>query len=289
MLSTPDKIRLVVSDVDGTLVRGDGSIGERTLRALRTVHHRGVHVALSSGRMPAALTPLAEKLGFPVILSGYNGAAIYGPPGSNPNPAPKDPAAVRGRRLIFHRPLEKQAAREIFAWGRQLGVQINYYLDEFIHTTDHPRTRPFLDLYRGRTGSPVRFVESMEPFLDRPPAKVLFVTTPERRELLYEEAVRRRFRANVTRSDPEYLEFMEPSVNKGSGLATLCAELGVDPGRVMAVGDGENDVPLLRAAGWGVAVANARPAAKEAADIVTEADHEHDALAEALERWGPRQ
>jgi hypothetical protein len=276
-------IRLIVSDIDGTLLRRDGTVGRRTLEALREAHRRGVRLVLSSGRMAAAVETIAAMLEIPVFLSGYNGAVIYGLPGSAECGSLH---SYNGRERLFYKPLPTSSAVPIVRWGMELGVQVNYYLNETILAQDLPHTRPFLDLYVARTGSPVRWIDSLAPFLDQAPPKVLFVTTPQRREELYAEAAtKHKFNAALTRSDPEYLEFMEPSVNKGSGLETLCVLLNLDIRQTMALGDAENDYPLLKAAGWGVAVANACPKVLAAADAVTEADHEHDGVAEAVERW----
>jgi hypothetical protein len=87
------------------------------------------------------------------------------------------------------------------------------------------------------------------------------------------------------RTDPEYLEFLNPAVNKGTALAELAGSLDIPLETVMALGDGENDIAMLAVSGWPVAVANAGPLCRAAARFVTDADHEHDGVAEAVERW----
>jgi hydroxymethylpyrimidine pyrophosphatase-like HAD family hydrolase len=146
--------------------------------------------------------------------------------------------------------------------------------------------RPYIEIYRNRTGSPFRFVDNLEKYLHLAPTKLIFVVDPKLRPAIQEE-VRPLVgsRAAMVRTDPEYLEFLEPGVDKGTGLVHLAEVLGIPISQVMALGDGENDIPLLEAAGWPVAVANAHAHVKAVARFITNNDNDHDAVAEAVERW----
>jgi hydroxymethylpyrimidine pyrophosphatase-like HAD family hydrolase len=124
-----------------------------------------------------------------------------------------------------------------------------------------------------------------EAFAGRDSTKVNVVTdiarTPEC------EALMRRVcgdDAYVTRSNPEFVEMLSPQVDKGRALALVAEHWGVPLSRVMAVGDSYNDVPLLRAAGFGVAMGSAPEQLKREADAVV-GDVEHDGVAEAIERF----
>jgi hydroxymethylpyrimidine pyrophosphatase-like HAD family hydrolase len=91
-------------------------------------------------------------------------------------------------------------------------------------------------------------------------------------------------RLSVFKSAPEFIEMISPSVSKGEAVAWLVGQLGVDLRQVLAIGDGENDVEMLQLAGIGVAVANAMPATKAAADVCVAANDE-SGVAEALRRF----
>lgn len=86
-------------------------------------------------------------------------------------------------------------------------------------------------------------------------------------------------------SSPVFLEFYSKDAGKGNGLRTLCNMLNIPVENSYACGDEENDVTMLQAAGTGIAMQNATPIAKEAADIVTVADNDHDAIAEVIDRF----
>lgn len=269
----PGQIRLVSLDLDGTMLRSDNTIGERTRKALRAAHDRGVRIVLNSGRMTPSMEFAANLLDFDVHLISYNGAAAVGP-------------RAHGRRKLFEQPMFLDVAQELLAFARQRGLQLNYYLDEVIYSEDAPHLRPHIDLYIRRTGSPYRFVESAAAHATRPPYKVLFVVDPQVRDPL-EAELKPRYaaRATITRTDPEYLEFLHPHVDKGVGLRGLAQALGIEMAEVMAVGDADNDEPMVREAGWGVGMANAKPSVRGVAAALTEADHNHDGVGEAIERW----
>ena len=267
------KIRLIALDLDGTLLRSDRTVGARSIAALRAAHALGVEIVLASGRMTAAMERTAEALEFDPIIVSYNGAAVRAKKSS-------------GRELLLHRPLSAAIARELYLFAREERLQVNYYLDDVIVVEDAPHLRPWVEMYRERTGSPFRCVESLEPFLHRDPTKLLLVMEPGKREkIALHWGARLQERAIVLRTDPEYLEFLDPAATKGLALEFVAQHLNIERAAIMALGDGENDVPMLRYAGWPVAVANAGSAARAAARAVTLNDHEHDAVAEAVERW----
>lgn len=270
---TPGQIKMLVLDLDGTLLRSDKTVSPRTIRALHLARERGVEVVLNSGRMTAAMEPTADRMGMDCYLIAYNGAAATGP-------------RALGRKRLFEKPLDLEIARELAAIARARHLQFNYYRDELVYTEDHPELRRHRDVYESRTRSPFRFVERLEHYMDVAPLKVLFVVDPPVRDRLYDE-LKPHFgaRSNMTKTDPEYLEFLHPEVDKGVGVQGLCDALRIPMASVMAMGDGDNDAPMVARAGWGVAVSNARPSVLDVAKARTEGDCDHDAVAEAVERW----
>jgi len=266
-------IKMIALDLDGTLLRADKTVGPRTAEALRAAHAKGVDIALASGRMTPAMEKTAASLGFDCFIVSYNGAAVCD-------------YASGGRKRLFHQPLSATIARELYEWARERRYQVNFYHEDVIVSEDAPHLMPYVNLYRGRTDSPYRLVKNLEDFMHHAPTKLLIVVDPPVREKIDAE-LRPRFspRATVIRTDPEFLEFLDPSVNKGCGVAKLAEIRGMTMANVLAMGDGENDVQMIGAAGFGVAVANAFPEVKAVAKAVTRNDNDNDAVAEAIERW----
>jgi Cof subfamily protein (haloacid dehalogenase superfamily) len=266
-------IRMIALDVDGTLFRSNKTIGRRTIEALQAAHKQGVQVVLASGRMTPAMESAVDQLELDVFIVSYNGAAICAP-------------RADGRRRLFYSPLAAEVARELYLLGRDRRYQVNFYHEDVILTVDEPHLRPWIEVYRSRTGATFRFVEKMDDYLHHAPTKLLFVTDPHtRNRLLQEMAPSFGSRAFMVCSDPEYLEFLSPDVCKGRGVARLAEHRGIPISSVMALGDGDNDVTMLQMAGLGVAVANASPQCKAAAKTVTMRTNEDDAVAEAVEKY----
>lgn len=264
---------MIALDLDGTLLREDKTVGPRTKAALREAHRRGVEVVLASGRMTPAMEKTAEELDLDCCIVSYNGAAVVG-------------RRSQGRKKLVHQPLDAKIAAQLFQYAKARDYQVNYYLDDLIHSEDSPTLRPWIDLYHTRNGSPYRIVENLRDYLHRAPTKLLFVIDKSLRAGI-ENEVRPIIgqSATVIRTDPEYLEFLDPRVDKGWGVVQLAGILGIPTHSIMAMGDGENDIPMLRSVGWGVAVKNALAPCKEAATAFTENDNENEAVAEAVEKW----
>lgn len=266
-------IRMIALDLDGTLLSSDRSISSRNRQALRAAHKKGIEIVLASGRMTPAMEDAAAQLELDVHLVSYNGAAVCSPHANK-------------RERLFHQPLPAAVARDLFAIARERRYQVNFYHNDVIVSEDAPHLRPHIDVYRSRTQSPFRFVERLDDYLHESPTKLLFVVDPAVRNPLSEE-LEEKFgtRATVVRTDPEYLEFLNTNVDKGRGVERLAQMLNIPLHSIMAMGDGENDVTMLRSVGFGVAVANAGAPAKSAAKAGTQNDHNNDAVAEAIERW----
>jgi len=264
-------VKLIAMDLDGTLLDKEGRIPERNREALREAASRGVVVALASGRMTDCIAPFARELGLDCPIIAYNGGMVR--------------LSERDRReRIFHRPLEAALGREIveFCRGR---YQLNFYLDDRLYAEDSSALRPWAELYSRQTGARYIFLPSLEPLASSDPTKLILITTPAERDRLHDEWVERLAgKATIVKTNPEYLEFLNLRADKGVALLALAKRLGIEPADVMALGDGDNDAPMLRAAGLGVAMANATPLAKAAAREVSRLAHHECAVAEAIER-----
>ncbi|MCY3017715.1 MAG: Cof-type HAD-IIB family hydrolase [Planctomycetota bacterium] len=277
-------VRMIALDLDGTLLRTDKSIGQKNAAALRAAHARGLKIVMASGRMAASMERIASALGVDVCLISCNGAEVHGEAGL---PGTRSTANMSPRRKrLFYQPLNAAVAREVVAYGKAHRYQVNFYHDDLVYSEDAPELRPWIEIYRSRTNSPFQFVKNLDDYLHLAPPKVLYVVDPRLRGAIQKE-LEPRFGSRVTmmRTDPEYLEFLEPGIDKGVGLARLAEVLGIPMGQVMAVGDGENDIPMLAVAGWPVAVANAGPLCRAVARFFTRNDNDHDAVAEAVDRW----
>ncbi len=251
------RIRLVALDLDGTLIGDDLLLRPRTVATIRAVVARGVHVALATGRMTSSALPYALELGLRAPLVGLQGALV------REMPAPGSP---RLGRLLLHRPLAADVAREAMAWSRAAGLtpHVNH-LERMVLPASDDHTDDYSRWSFGR----VLLVPDMDAWIRHPVTKVISVAPPPLAEMSL-AAARAAFagRADATVSHPMFLEFLAPGVNKGRAVRFLARRLGIEPRETLAIGDQLNDLEMIGEAGVGVAMAGAPEAVRAAARVV---------------------
>jgi len=251
------RIRLVALDLDGTLIGEDLRLPPRTVATIRAAVGRGVHVALVTGRMTSSALPYALELGLRAPLVGLQGALVREMPA---------PGSARLGRLLLHRPLAPDVAREAMAWCRAAGLapHVNH-LERMVIPAGHERAEDYSLWNFGR----VVVVPDIEAWIRAPVTKVIAVGPPPLADQALDRA-RADFagRADPTVSHPMFLEFLAPGVNKGRAVRFLARRLGVDLRDVLAIGDQRNDVEMIAEVGMGVAMGGAPAAVRAAARMV---------------------
>jgi Cof subfamily protein (haloacid dehalogenase superfamily) len=259
-----DGIRLVASDLDGTLLRPDETVSERTRAALAAARDAGITVVLVSGRQPRSLGPIAERLGVGGIAICANGALVWD---------------LDTGTMIDSSPLAADLAARLVRTLREAipGVLFAVELED-----SFGREAGWSD---GLVAAPPAVLEADALKLIGGPVIKLLV---RHRSLPFAE-IAERARAAVgddavaTWAGLRLVEISAAGVTKAFALERLCRRLGVAAGEVAAVGDMPNDLAMLAWAGTAVAVANAAKEVLDAADEVTAANTE-DGVALLLER-----
>ncbi len=255
-------IRLIATDLDGTLLRSDGTVSPRTRDAIRAAEDRGLAFAFVTARPPRNIEDLAEAAGVTGMAVCSNGAIIYD----------------IDRRAVLHRqPLEPDLARELVAAIRTALPEIAFAVEHGDRLGYEPGFPMFAEDSSPR-------VDHIHAFCDGDLIKLLLQHPVHDAEALG-ELVRAAVgsRAQVIHSGgPQIIEIAAAGVSKASGLARLCDALGVDGSEVIAFGDMPNDLPMLHFAGRAVAVANAHAEVLAAADEVT-ASNDEDGVALRIE------
>ena len=256
-------VRLVASDLDGTLLRSDDFVSERTLEALARTVEAGIRFVLVSARSPGWLAPEAARLGLDGIGICANGALVYD---------------YEAERALIHRPLEPETVRELVHGLRREAPGVVFGCERPSGFVAEPAYQP---LYRARGSFPR--ADALD-FLYEPVTK-LVLQHPElsQREL---HAIAADFggeKIEACYSGAGLVEIAAAGVTKGSALAELCEELGIASNETIAFGDMLNDISMLGWAGRGIAVANAHPELLAVADEVTTSNDE-DGVALVLEQ-----
>jgi Cof subfamily protein (haloacid dehalogenase superfamily) len=262
------KYKLIAADLDGTLIGEDAIILPKVKDAVRQAMEKGVRFTIATGRAFGSVLPFAEELRVNAPLICYQGGLI------------KDHLSGQ---MIYEQSVPLPLARELIRFIRQRELHFNVYLDSRAYVE---RMTPEARYYTRITRAAVYPVGDMLAFLNRAPIKFIIVLSDdEATEPLIEElgaifAGRMRF----VRSYPRFVEGIPLDVSKGHALALLADHLGLPLEETIGIGDNDNDLELVEQAGLGVAMGNASPALKAAADYIAP-PVENEGVVEIIERF----
>lgn len=257
---------LVATDLDGTLIRTDGTVSARTRDALRRVENAGGTVVFVTGRPTRVMAGIVAQTQVSGLAICANGALVYD---------------LDSGTAVSHRQLEAAAAVKLATAIRDAVPGVSFAVESGIRFGREPE---FLTMWP----DPDEMVAGFTELLERLPATKLLVRRGGRTlvdvyatvvELAGTDAV-------ATTSCEDLIEISGPGVSKAVALAELAGERGIVATEVVAFGDMPNDLPMFAWAGHAVAVANAHPDVLAAADEIT-ASNDDDGVALVLERIFP--
>ncbi len=249
---------LICTDLDGTLV-SRGVISKENLDAIEYFKSEGGAFTFITGRVPTTSTHLAATIKPNVPVGCINGGGLYD---------------FSQNKYLWHAELSRKALdvlEYIDKNTENIGFQVNTP-DKIYFCREDPVMQSF------RRGTGVPDLRKHYRDIDEILVKIVFGSVrgesiPKIRQLFEEHPFSSEF--DFVRSEEPLCEILPKGTNKGLGLLKLTEILGIDPRRTVAIGDYDNDIAMIKTAGVGIAVANASPAAKEAADIITVSNHEH--------------
>ena len=261
-------IRMIVTDLDGTLLNSRFRIPAENKAALQAAAAKGVFVTLATGRMYSSARPYALELGIDAPIITYNGAVVK---------------SVQGEVLFSsYLATDTVAAVLRYCFARQWYVQL-YAGGELYYAVSTAPARAY-EKAAGVKGTAVGEAGLLARTQEVP--KLLVVVKDPSETDAAVKALSQAFTGQITamKSNPTYIEVIHPGVSKGAALLALAAQRGIRAEEIMALGDSNNDLSMLRAAGLGVAMGNAMADVKAAADVVT-ADCEAGGLAAAVRQY----
>jgi len=257
--------RLAALDLDGTLLNDEHIVTDRCCEALQKLSAQGVVVVLISGRMHRAILPISDQIGLENPIISYNGGMIKHP---------------RTGEVMHHTPIPAAEAMALVEYGDQKGLHFNFCLNDQLFIKEYNQ---WGELYENRTGVPATPLGDLHKLDGQEPTKMQILDTPEKIDLLLTEC-KAEFgeRLYVTRTQVEYIEFMNPQVSKGRALQALANQLGIPNDLIVTFGDGYNDESMMEIAGFRVAMGNSVDEIKAIADYTTDTN-QNDGVALAVE------
>ena len=270
-------LQLLATDIDGTLLAPDGSLPTDNREQLRRLHQAGITIVFCSGRADVSVRGIASRILEPAddeYYIAFNGARTV---------------TADTRSLISSRYVTPSALRKVVGYARDHGLYLQGYTGDLFLA--EAKTE-FTDMYAEATETTYRIVPDLAEALPAGSPKLLIVDTHETL-LSHRDALAELGRSagndgfSTMFSKPRYLEIIAAGVDKGDALLRLSAKLGIPRANTFAVGDGDNDVAMIHAAGTGIAVNGASRAAIAAADVVLESRAEDGVMREILERFLP--
>ena len=262
-------IKLLLLDLDDTLLDSKGELSLRTQTAVNRAVEQGVTVAIASGRMHTSLLSYVERLNTHGPVVSYNGALI------------KD--SVTGE-TIYSNPVPLELAKDILRYAQENNFYSQFYTEQDYFFEEHCELSE--GYYRSTDLKGIALGSGLADKIETPPPKLLLIDHDLDKVLLHTEKLRNIFgdKLYITRSKGQYIEIMNKGVNKGGALKKMCELFSTDIVDSMAIGDGLNDLEMIKSAGVGVAVATAVKELRDAADIVCKSSDENGP-AEIIEQY----
>ena len=262
------KYKLTAADLDGTLIGEDAIMPPKVKYAVRRAMEKGVKFTIATGRAFGSAFLFAQELGINAPLICYQGGLI------------KD--HLNGR-VIYEQSVPLPLAQELIRFTQQRGLHLNVYLDGRAYVE---RMTPEARYYTGIAKAGIYPVGDMLAFLDRDPMKFIIVLSDDgaTEPLIAELGALFAGRMQFVRSYSRFVEGIPLGVSKGHALARLADHLGLLLEETIGIGDNDNDLELVERAGLGVAMGNASPAVRAAADYIASPVDE-EGVVEVIERF----
>jgi len=302
MLQSFPPVRLVALDLDGTLLNHNSEITPLTREAIARAAEHGVVVVPATGRPLASLPPIVAQLPGIRYAITSNGAAVWDL-GADPLGAVYSRYANAAERqtsepvCLLHRLMPVETAREVFDMFLQYDGELSVFCDGLCIKTPEgiakleARRGGFLSTEARQNTTDGRFtiIKGIESWMSRHAHEIekmcMFFDSVEKTQaaLPLFQAVKG---VEVVQGSPDNIEVTAAGVDKGEALLSLADMLGIPREQTLAVGDSDNDRAMLEKAGVAGVMANGMPQIKALGDLVSEADCDHDGVAELFQRVG---
>lgn len=267
-------IKLVVSDMDGTLLNKEGKISSGNEKAIQAARDKGVPFVLCTGRIYSAVQPYAEYLKLEAPVIGCNGAIIKSP---------------QSGEVLYINEMKPDVVGKVVDIFRKYDHYFHFYDEDTVYAEKRGPLFEYIEMMAEKLGGSsikTRLVHDVKELIGNP-VKVLkmgFNIVDEEISPKIIEEVRLIDGLTVVQSAPSLMDIMNADVSKGKAIEALAMIYNISTDEIMAMGDNDNDIEMIQTAGIGIAMGNARDTVKDAADDIA-VHHEEDGVAWALEKY----
>ena len=262
--------KMIVLDLDDTLLQDAGTISKRTKEKLLTAQKHGTTVVLASGRPTFAIVRFAEELELAKhdgYIISFNGAKII---------------QCSTNKELYAANITKEQLFKLYDMSLQDGADIQTYDDTHIIASS---CNKYTGIEQEITGMDILIPKNFKEYVKSDVVKAIVLQDPDKlSEIEKKWAPLVNDDLYMTISKPFFLEFMNKNVDKSKSIKRLAEMLDIDMKNVIAVGDSYNDLSMIKSAGLGVAMANAVDSVKAVANYITD-DNEHDGVAKVIEKF----
>ena len=266
------KYQAIFCDFDGTLYREDHTISQVNKRAIKEFVNAGGKFVISTGRLFSAIYPKLEELELDGDVIVYQGGGIFD---------------IKTKKQIFGKFFDRDDTIAVLEYIESLGQDFTpiVYIDDTCHCQEfNEAVGTFVGICAigyNVTHKPLsQFVRESESL----PVKVVVLADDENCKKFVKEGQEKFPHLAVMRSHQLVVEAITKGINKGEAIKWLCNKYGIDVSKAIAMGDSENDIEMIKAAGLGIAVGNAMPNVKLAADYVADTN-DNDAVAQVIYKF----
>jgi len=265
------KYKLIAVDLDGTLLNDESDMTERTKFAIIKAVDAGALFVTATGRAIQGAEFVNEQLSKDMPFIVFNGASVI---------------MGKSRKILFSKFLDKALAKEAYDMGASRATPMVIWTDAGLRVSyDSKGTAEYKEYYKKYYYSNQKVIDDIDELEDERIYKIIWFG---KRDIIlkYQHEMNSHFaeRVNCHTSLPEYLEFVSPDADKGAAMEEIGKVYGIDRSEMIAVGDGYNDISMIKYAGLGVAMGNAPGDVKAACDLVTLSNN-HDGVAAVIEEY----
>lgn len=262
-------IKMIVTDIDGTIVNADSQISPAVRETIKSLTEKGVKIILATGRMFRATYPVLEDLGLDTPIISYQGGLVKEYHGE--------------QKVLYAKYTDKTLAHEVIDYFRTKNVHINVYVNDVLYVENDDE---YIKKYIENRNIVYTVVDDLKKVemnglhkvlgIDKNPKKIIEVTAELKEK--YKEKL------YIIRSTPYFCEVSNPQASKAAALCFLRDYWSLKPEEVLAIGDQDNDIDMIEAAGIGVAMGNGTENLKASADFITKHIDE-DGFSYAMEKY----